>query len=207
MCCIIAKPRHARLPNRVILERIAQQNPDGFGIITPEYTLKTLNAKRFLAALDDIPTSTPCLIHFRKATHGSVSLKNCHPFKHGNVYMMHNGIIPCHPLNDETDSKYFLDNALAPIMDSFGMDSMQFRAALAGAGNSRLAFMDLSKKRMYLFGHWTEVNGIYYSNPLSVPYGSNTRRINFSGCCVNKSAFIGDTKSCLVKKSNSVIAG
>ena len=37
----------------------------------------------------------PCLIHFRKATHGKVDAANCHPFllNDGKLALIHNGVL------------------------------------------------------------------------------------------------------------------
>ncbi len=74
-------------------------NPDGIGIMSERGVEKFLgsdaakDAWRHLRDLDE--ERVPYGIHFRLATHGDISLENCHPFRapRSDALVMHNGII------------------------------------------------------------------------------------------------------------------
>lgn len=45
-------------------------------------------------------------MHFRFATHGSVRNRNCHPFRDGDLFFAHNGVLPYPSVGDRTDSEF-----------------------------------------------------------------------------------------------------
>ena len=61
----------------------------------------------------------PCLIHFRKATHGKIDKTNCHPFlfNDGKLALIHNGVlsIKC-TIDGMSDTLHFVKLVLEPMV-------------------------------------------------------------------------------------------
>jgi hypothetical protein len=123
MCQAIVKPRTNNIDESV-LRAAWNSNPHGAGIAYREgdtirlskgfFKLRSfLRAYRQVAHLD-------CLIHFRFATHGSLSADNCHPFPVGrDSAMIHNGILAAYtppPDDDRSDTRIFVNNLLNPLL-------------------------------------------------------------------------------------------
>ena len=113
------------------------------------------------------------LLHFRIATHGSISPGNTHPFsltgdvkllKHTNVRtnyaLIHNGILPIKPSGDISDTMEFC-RRLAPLYQNI---PSAFNLIEGMAGNNKIAVM--TRERVHLFGDWQCVEGVYFSNLL-----------------------------------------
>ena len=95
-------------------------NPDGWGIMFAQggriVTSRGLRAKSLRKAIARIG-DTPCTIHFRYATHGTIDTDNCHPFEIcGRFAVMHNGIIDTVPIIDKarSDTWHWANHVLAP---------------------------------------------------------------------------------------------
>jgi hypothetical protein len=107
MCIIIHRPAGAAMRlSRETLQRCADRNPHGFGIMwadkgklmTARYMPKERRdwiKRALLLQAQDIPM----VLHARWATHGAIEKANTHPFiiEQGVSALMHNGIlsIPC----------------------------------------------------------------------------------------------------------------
>lgn len=143
MCVIIVKPAGVRMPSRAVLEAAAHCNPHGFGYVVPGRRYRTLDAEKFLSSLESIDDNEPCIMHFRLATHGSKRVRNCHPFKIGNVYMAHNGIFNVVPTDDMTDSEEAFRTFVYPAIAKYGWRSEAVRetAEYLNMGYSKIALM------------------------------------------------------------------
>ena len=107
MCIAIAQPKGVRALTIEELEKGWATNPDGGGYayidednrIQAIYSMdKDSFILQYLESYATYGTSSPFMVHMRIATHGSVSLNNCHPFTidldgEGEMMFMHNGII------------------------------------------------------------------------------------------------------------------
>ena len=98
MCIAIVKPKGRTIPLS-ILEHCWDTNPHGGGFALPDGTgrvniHKALHWEEFTALWHRYADpAAPMLIHFRLATHGDISLENCHPHRIGpGLAMVHNGI-------------------------------------------------------------------------------------------------------------------
>jgi glutamine amidotransferase len=113
MCLIAYVPEGKRLPPENFLAA-HERNPDGIGIMSVDGVQKFLGrkaakrAKKYIDQLQD--DNVAYAIHFRYATHGDITLRNCHPFElpNGNGWLMHNGV-----LRDYTDLATRLDSDTA----------------------------------------------------------------------------------------------
>ncbi|MCC8037327.1 MAG: class II glutamine amidotransferase [Bacteroidales bacterium] len=142
MCVIIIKPAGVKLPSFKTLNACHAANPDGCGFCTPRGIFKSLSYSAFKRALRDVSDAEPCIIHFRYATHGSVSDRNCHPFASGGLFFAHNGVLPITPRGDMTDSETCLIDEVRPLIDHLGFDNPATDIFLRDiAGFSRFAIM------------------------------------------------------------------
>lgn len=163
MCVIIVKKQGVGLPARSILERAARHNPHGFGFCTRNRLYKTLDAERFIKELETVRKDDPCIIHCRLATTGSVKTANAHPFKRGNVFFAHNGILRIDTQNDKTDSETFFEQTLYPAIDRYGINAKEVSDIMRPVAlYSRFALMQGDTIRT--FGSFTQYEGCAYSN-------------------------------------------
>ena len=154
------------MPGEQILRAAAALNRDGCGVMTAAgYIHKCLysDLDHFLNELRGIPTNVAAAVHFRWATHGSVKVGNCHPFVYNDFAMMHNGVLPIKSRHDRTDSQIFLQQSLGPMLRAFGAASDVVSATLNATG-SRFAILDKKQKQISIFGKWSMIDGVYYSN-------------------------------------------
>lgn len=110
----------------------------------------------------------PVIWHARIATHGSVGLDNCHPFRvPGHPLVVgHNGIISeCGSDKKRSDTRTLCEDVLAGL--SIGWESNQSTLRMLGAfiGWSKLAILRTDGEVTLVnehMGHWRK--GIWYSN-------------------------------------------
>ena len=164
MCVIIVKPAGVEMPCEDVIRAAMTANPDGFGIVSPKVKYKGLNRCEFLAKLSKVTKSEPCMIHFRWATHGSISEKNCHPFRSGGVWFMHNGVLDIDTEGDMTDSETAFRRIIMPSVRKHGFGSPGMSAAIESViGASRFALM--KGNEILTFGRYCRCgDGCLYSN-------------------------------------------
>lgn len=151
------------MPKREILKACATANPDGFGFVSERDYYKTMSFDRFLDRLAMVNKDEACIIHFRLATHGRKRRGNCHPFKKGDLYFAHNGILPIVPDYDKTDSETAFKRYLAKPAATYGLRSWQLQRAVdAIIGTSKFAFM--RDGEIATFGSFVTIDGVRYSN-------------------------------------------
>jgi len=80
---------------------LSEQHPDGWGVAyyvegTPHVTRSAVSAlsDRVFQRVSGVVASETVLAHVRKATQGTLSVLNCHPFQHGRWVFAHNGDVP-----------------------------------------------------------------------------------------------------------------
>lgn len=165
MCVIAYIPAGVHTPSNNTFYQIYQCNPHGIGIATPNGISKTLSFTKFLTDIKRRDISDPCIIHFRYATHGSVSVKNCHPFHDDatGITFAHNGVLPISSQNDQTDSELFFRNTALPLFNQHGIlsDNALYEIDQQRHG-SRFIFMH--DRHIIMQGDYTQVNNVYYSN-------------------------------------------
>lgn len=179
MCVICVKPAGVPMPALAEIKAMAEANPHGFGFCTSTGKFyKSTDFAIFAERLADVRTDEACVMHFRFATHGSVRNRNCHPFRDGDLFFAHNGVLPYPSVGDRTDSEYAFRNILAPVVREYGLRSPELAAAVdAIIGGSRFAF--LRGADVLTFGKWFEMDGCLYSN-LTWRYYVNNRRFVYS---------------------------
>lgn len=151
MCVIIIKPRGVDMPSEDILAAAAQANPHGFGFVSETDYFRSLNLNTFLDRLAGVSRDENCIIHFRLATHGTVRRANCHPFRRGDVFMAHNGVLPVRPLRDRTDSQTAFNRIIYPAISVYGFGSENVAGTIESliGGTSRIVLMQNGRIETY----------------------------------------------------------
>lgn len=171
MCVIIAKASKVKAPALSIIKAAIATNPHGNAISWIKdgklETFKTLSAEEMI----DYYTSnyealceSSFVFHARIATNGSKRLENCHGWStfNGRMAFFHNGILNIESRGDLTDSETFLRDIYEPIALTKGHKAAE-PAIRAVIGSSKFAFIN-SEGGIKLYGHYTEREGVYYSN-------------------------------------------
>lgn len=166
MCVIIIKPAGIKMPSQEILDAAYRANHDGCGFVSTFHFKRTTSYKSFLRELSKVHESEACIIHFRLATHGSVKISNCHPFRRGNVFFAHNGVLSIQPTGDMTDSETAFEKYIYPAIAEYGYaDSMKDYVISNIIGGSKFAMMRLGDRNVKLYGDYImQPDGCYYSN-------------------------------------------
>ena len=163
MCVIIYKPKGVEMPGKDILTKINRYNHDGYGLVSTRHSFKTMYYCKFIEHLQRVGINEDCILHFRLATHGSKCRSNCHPFNEGDVYFAHNGILPITPAAGKTDSETAFRRVVYPAIERYGYHSGEVgRVINSIIGLSKFALM--YKGDVRLFGDYTAIDGVYYSN-------------------------------------------
>lgn len=170
MCVIIVKKKGVDLPSKSELQKAYNRNPHGAGFATKDKVYKTLSFADFYENfIKNVTVNDDCIIHFRLATHGSINAKNAHPFKGRTVTFAHNGVLPISSKNDKTDSEILFRSILEPAIELYGLRSHTFNDIVKSViETSKFAFID--KQGIEMFGNFTELNGLYYSNLNHKPF-------------------------------------
>lgn len=169
MCVIIVKPAGVKIPTNEIITAAYHTNPHGCGIVSPTQFYKGTSYRSFKRILNKVSIDEPCIIHFRLATHGSICRANCHPFRRGDVWFAHNGILSIKPIGDMTDSETAFQQVIYPAIVKYGYGSEGMNIAVARViGYSKFAFMQGDDVRLY--GDFIKNDdGCYYSNLRFLP--------------------------------------
>lgn len=172
MCLIIDRPAGMVIP-REHLSKGLHDNPDGWGLMWASggevVTRKGLTSSGFWDAYDAAPPDVRLGVHFRFATHGTVSEENTHPFVTTTGYgVMHNGVISVpHLGKTESDTAAYVGRILGPWLAEYG-DQGVSHAHLCepGVRGSRLLIFSPSGAAARVNGaDWVEeATGIWYSN-------------------------------------------
>lgn len=177
MCIICVKPAGVQMPPKAILDRCARLNPHGFGFATKDRIYKTLDYDAFKRELAKIDRYETVILHFRYATHGSIKLENCHPFRDDKtgVSFAHNGILDIQPIDDMTDSETAFRTRIVPIIREHGFQSSEFIFEnYKIIGGSRFAYIN-QKGEYRLYGTFVQHKGCWYSNRNFLPYTESKR--------------------------------
>ncbi len=179
MCIIAIKPAGVKRPTKDQLEAMCTANPDGFGYMTWSkkkglQVRKTMDAEQFLKWVQKIPDTQPVVYHARIATHGSVNVRNCHPFLSDDKQwaFAHNGILHIQNEQDKTDSETFFRRIAMPMLRAGYKpnDKGDFDAMVETIiGGSKFTFMD-SHGNIYHYGEYINDEGLLFSNSSYLPY-------------------------------------
>ena len=174
MCVIVYGHKDTlskKLDMRKMLECMAVSNPDGVGILLKNGSkidvLKDVDPWALIDSKDvikDIKNSDTFVIHFRLATHGTVSLSNVHPFQIGeDSYLVHNGCLSY--LGDDHQSDTY---QLADILKELSpVSRYRLLNTLVQSGNGK--FLTVSPDSLVTYGQFEKYLGVYVSNLYWLP--------------------------------------
>ena len=149
--CVIVTAEKGSMPTIDQLTRMSETNPDGAGIAWHDgnglHRVRHSDNGKTLAFITEHWNelkATPCLIHFRLATHGAVNTENTHPFRYtlGNDehgYIAHNGIA-----HSYTRGRHASDSRNAILAWQAG------QADLADGSQGRFALIDQNGRLEWL---------------------------------------------------------
>lgn len=162
MCLIIHNPK-AKQISQEILDNALCLNPDGFGIFFHD-TKEIIHTMSWDESYDLLETGRPFTAHFRYATSGPISEKNCHPFPIDDTFsLMMNGTI------DRLVSKKSVDTVeLCEILN--GLSESKIVAILTTYA-CRFALLNRSNGQVTIINNdlWTVRDGIHYSKANCFP--------------------------------------
>ncbi|MDR0762952.1 MAG: class II glutamine amidotransferase [Bacteroidales bacterium] len=119
--------------------------------------------------VESVSKDENCIIHFRLATTGSIKQANAHPFRRGNIFFAHNGVLHVETQNDKTDSETFFEQTLYPVIHRYGIASKEVSDLMKPVSlYSRFALMQ--GEMLKTFGDFTAYEGCYYSNLRFIDY-------------------------------------
>ncbi len=177
MCVIIVCPKGVALPSTEELKAAYMRNSDGCGFVSDSDHYKSLHFSTFMRRLLKRKIDENVIIHFRLATHGSISLKNCHPFYKGGYWFAHNGVLPICSENDRTDSQICFERFVYPAIKKFGWGSVEHIEEMDKWTARGSKFAMLHDGNILLSGNFIQCGGRYYSNLMHLAYMKNA--VNF----------------------------
>lgn len=175
MCLIIVQPAGHTL-SRAEFADIYDRNPDGFGIMVARAgklhthrTVGTLEEARAMYSAHG--AGRACVLHWRYATHGTVSLDNAHPFTlTPDVAFVHNGMLSCGtPDANASDTAHMARHILAPIArdNPAALFTDTMRAVLSpliGTGNKFVVMDRTGAVSIFNRAQGVDHRGRWYSN-------------------------------------------
>ena len=203
MCTAIAQPKGTPTLTIKTLEKGWSANPDGGGYAFIDHNNELVMRHfmdeddfilNYLQDHEDHGANTPFIIHVRIATHGSVTLENCHPFDvpmqgDGDMAMIHNGIIskmdPYIKGTDDTDTEGLIQYVLCDLVDGWLDSELMVELMEDAIDSSKLVFLSTSPdldSQMYILneslGVWDDE--VWFSNyscftysPTKTVYGTD----------------------------------
>ena len=163
MCMLCLVPPNV-IPSREKLENSALNNPHGFGfaIVIPSenriHAERTMNPDTSINRFIEMRSKYLdgyALWHARLATHGSMTVDNCHPFKVGGderTYLAHNGILPIvEPTGDtRSDTRIFAEDLLPAIGGVSALDNPQVMNLIEDfTSGSKVAILTVDTRAEY----------------------------------------------------------
>ena len=162
-------------------------NPDGHGWAIAEPRTGEMLIGKSLELADALESfevarkahpDAPALFHSRWATHGSITVPNCHPFYVGNskrTVVGHNGILPsdAHPRkgDDRSDTRLFADDILSTRFRRLDKQRAFFALSQWAGSYNKLVILTTDpryRRNAYLVnesaGNWDSYSGIWHSN-------------------------------------------
>jgi len=200
MCQLIVSP-NGNVPEWDYIESSYLANGDSWGAVYLGNTLRKVcglaedwaNLALLHEELSDL--QAPFLWHFRWATLGSATRKNCHPFAVSkDIWFAHNGVlnIPC-PVPDRSDTWHMAQHFKKQNLTPERLKEKEIKnwlRGLAGHGN-KFGFIDTAGETTIInetAGEW--IDEVWYSNPSALYYTEPSPRFDW---------YTGETETELVE--------
>lgn len=169
MCLAVCNPE-GKILDYSEMERAFDGNPDGAGFAYAENGEVVISKGywKFQELWDDYceTVGMPSILHFRYATHGKVTHRNCHPFQvNRGLAMAHNGVLPTRSTVKKSDTHCLVLDVVRPLADLVFDDL--FKQSLEkhiGTGNKLVFLNGQGDYSIYneTMGHWS--GKVWYSN-------------------------------------------
>lgn len=206
MCILIHRPKGAPKIMPGWQADFWKRNSDGFGawwIAGDKIVIrKTLKREEVAPVIDEIEAGDfEAGLHWRLATHGDETLRNCHPYtvhteKGGERVLTcigHNGVLykwaddhiftPAGERTGDSDTRQFIHKCFEPLVHAFGLKPMFIPASSAReilescvSGSNKLLITNfkLGFTKMPSTG-WTQWRGLHMSNTYAWSYSQRER--------------------------------
>lgn len=186
MCVIIIKQQKKQI-DQEILERSAEKNPHGLGIVWLDTYHISYHKSNEWALLK---TDRPFIAHFRWATIGAINVDNMHPFKCGesDEWLMQNGTIYGLGSKKTCDTKVLANNLSKLPRAHWKNELTKHNCRFVSVNTERKTFERYNKSDWHRHdGVWYSKDNVLMTNYIAV-YG--TLKFGYS----NYSRFLGNSK-------------
>ena len=172
MCVAAYIPAGATIAEN-ILRGVYKRNDDGIGLAWSDGSKleiwRTMSDIDRIVKMIDEMRDLPRLVHFRYATHGTVTLDNVHPFwldSRRRAVIAHNGVITIPQKSNESDTRSFVDNVLSQLKDGWWNNTTTVAQIEKLVNGSRIVIMEDDGRAHYLNKHSgeTTADGVWFSN-------------------------------------------
>lgn len=178
MCLIVHHPKGTVLTDRYLAD-VTRNNPDGFGIMYASkgrvLSRKTLGgADEIVRLYREVGANRSCVLHWRYATHGTVSIGNVHPFHLTgcNVAVAHNGMLDVEPVDAGwSDTRQFCADVLAPLARAKALSGSALATigSLIGVGNKLAIMHGNGHVDIVNRASGVDIDGAWFSNRSNAP--------------------------------------
>lgn len=173
MCVIVYKPKNKIISENTIL-KMWESNPHGAGLVVISKDKHTISKGYFTPEilLQDLESLQNCALalHFRYATHGAITERQCHPFilssdittasevfiETSQPILMHNGVINGFGNNKISDTLDYITNILAHI------PCIKARKKLLHSTGSK--YLLIEDNKIHFIGKFEAYHGLQVSN-------------------------------------------
>lgn len=188
MCVAIVKPAGVEVPSESDLRKAYAKNPHGAGFMVPTSSGKGVSIFKGFFTFESfyksmkahVTVAKPAVLHFRIATHGTVTGGLSHPFPIVGSFetmrkttqivqgpaLAHNGILPCgNGGNKDVSDTMVFAKLLAEtgLHEKAKKDNAFSQSILMMTKGSKIVVMWPSGQTR-LFGDWQKVKGVFWSN-------------------------------------------
>ena len=184
MCLAIVKPASIVIP-QAYLEHGCENNPDGAGFAV-QHKGSVVIYKGFFTA-DDFFSAwekhehKSAVLHFRLASAGDISYKNCHPFQLVNGgALVHNGHFAGYDWHPQhSDTALWIATVLNPLLERYPTalrDPVLLALLESATQGSKVAILPRQGRTVVLHpDEWVANGGVLYSNKSYLPQPSYAR--------------------------------
>ncbi|MEM0447932.1 MAG: class II glutamine amidotransferase [Thermoplasmata archaeon] len=167
MCLLIVAPDGVKLTKEEI-KTANKNNPHGigiayYGINNKMNVIKNIEIKDAIDFIAELK-KTPCIIHFRLASRGTIEERNCHPFEFNDWVMAHNGTLPIVAEDGKSDTLTFAEKFRDCSFDEL-FELKNDIENFVGPRN-KICFFHKGGEKYFIInekeGFWE--NGIWFSN-------------------------------------------